>query len=70
MSDRINTITVVLKKDTRDDDCEQIVSAIRMVKGVSSVTANVANIQDHLAIERVRTDIGKKLWKILYPDMK
>lgn len=68
MSDRINTITVVLEKDTRDDDCEAILNAIRMTKGVLSVTPNVADPGEYMAIERARHDLGKKLWKVLYPD--
>jgi hypothetical protein len=65
MSNRINTITVVLEKDTRDDDCESILTAIRMVKGVLSVTPNVADSRDHLAEIRVRHELKKKLWDVI-----
>ncbi len=67
MSDRYNAFTVVLKRDTRDDDAESILTALKMVKGVQSVTPNVSNIEAHIAEERVRQELGTKLWQILYP---
>lgn len=67
MSNRINTITVVLEKETREDDCERILEAIRMVRGVLSVEADVADSTDFMAIERARRELGQKMWEILYP---
>lgn len=68
MSDRINTLTIVLDQPYRDDDVEQIVNAIRMIKGVASVTANVQNMTDHVAYDNARRDLGNKLWEVLYPE--
>jgi hypothetical protein len=65
MSDRINTITVLLEKDTRLDDCEAILTAIRMTKGVLKATPNVADARDWIAEERARHEIRKKLWDAL-----
>jgi hypothetical protein len=65
MSDRINTITVLLEKDTRIDDCEAILTAIRMTKGVLKATPNVADARDWMAEERARHTIRKKLWDAL-----
>jgi hypothetical protein len=67
MSDRINTITVVLENETRADDCEAILAAIRMVKGVIAVTPNVADPTDYMAQERARRELGQKIWEVLYP---
>jgi hypothetical protein len=67
MSGRINTITVVLEKETKDDDCEAILTAIRMVKGVIAVTPNVADHTEYMAQERTRRELGQKIWEVLYP---
>lgn len=50
MTDRIHSLTVVLLHDMRDDDCEQFVSAISLMKGVASVKLNVAD-SEHCAAE-------------------
>lgn len=65
MSDRINTITVVLAEDTRDDDCESILTAIRMVKGVLRATPNVSKPSDYMAEERAKHELRKKLRDVL-----
>ncbi len=67
MSDRINTITVVLEKPIRDDDCESILTSIQMIKGVLSAKPNVASPEEYMAVVRARHDLGDKLWHILYP---
>jgi hypothetical protein len=68
MSDRTMCLTVVLDKDYRVDDAEAIMNAIRMVKGVLSVDANVANVDTYMAYARARTDLEKKLWEALQKD--
>ncbi len=67
MTDRINAITVVLEKDFRDDDCESILTALRMTKGVLSVTPNVANESDHIAELRARQKLHEQLSDVLWP---
>ena len=65
MTDRIHSITVVLGKDIRIDDAEQIISAIGMIKGVIKVTPNVSDIGDHVAYERARQDLASKILDVL-----
>jgi len=43
MTDRVNGFTVILKKDMRDDDCEALKDAIRLLKGVVTVKHTVSN---------------------------
>lgn len=69
MTDRINSIVVVLEKDYRDDDVEPILDSIRMTKGVLSVTSNVSDHVSHMAEERARHELGQKLIKIVYPKL-
>lgn len=63
MTDRIHGLTVGLDHDYRDDDVQAIIDAIRMVKGVSSVTAHVTEMSDHLARRRIAEWIQSKLYK-------
>ena len=68
MTDRINAITLVLEKDTRVDDAENIMLAVRMLKGVVSAEGNVTDINDYVAQSRARYEIGQKVIKAVYPD--
>ncbi len=67
MTDRFSTLTVVLKKNIRDDDAEPIINAIKMIKNVLSVKSNVSNHAEYMAEERVRRELGEKLWEVIYP---
>jgi hypothetical protein len=66
MTDRYYALTVVLEKDIRSDDAEQIINAIRMIKYVLSVKGNVADPVTFMAQSRERREIGEKLFKILH----
>lgn len=67
MTDRFNSLTVVLDRDIREDDAEALLNAIRQLRGVLSVTGNVSDVGSHIAEERVRRELGDKLWEVLYP---
>lgn len=68
MTDRLHSLTVVLERDIRDDDAEPILAAIRMIRGVQSVTGQVADIDSHIAESRARRELGEKLFQVIYPD--
>lgn len=65
MTDRVKGLIVLLGKDIRTDDCEAIVEAIKMVKGVAAVSMDVSDHNDWMARERVRLELREKLWEIL-----
>ena len=67
MTDRHNAYVVVLKEDIRSDDAKATIAAIKQIKGVLSVTPNVAGIDEHVAEMRVRNDLARKLWDVLHP---
>lgn len=69
MTDRLKGVVVTFEKNIREDDAAEIINAIGMVKGVLSVNPLKANLDDHIAQERVRHEIAEKLWKVLYPDL-
>lgn len=66
MTDRYYALTVILEKDIRSDDAEQIINAIRMIKYVLDIKGNVANPETWMAQARERRDIGESLFKILH----
>ncbi len=68
MTDRIHSITITLKDDTRIDDAEALFTALRMIKGVMDVTPNVSEITDHIAYTRARRDLESRLYAALRDD--
>ena len=70
MTDRIRVLSVCLDKEYRDDDCEAIINAIKMVRGVSDVEAHVEEPRDWANRARIRRELGQKLWSVLYPEDK
>lgn len=70
MTDRFHSLTVVLDKDMRDDDAENIIKAICCLRGVISVSGHVADITSRMAEDRARHVLGEKIIELLYPKVK
>lgn len=68
MTDRYNSLLVVLEKNIRTDDAKPIIDAIRMVKGVLEVSGNVADPESHVAEVRAVSFLTKKMWEALRPE--
>jgi hypothetical protein len=43
MTDRYFSLLVALERDIREDDCEDIINAIGMIRGVLKVSGNVSS---------------------------
>jgi hypothetical protein len=67
VTDRLVAFTVTLERDVREDDAQAIVTAIRMVKGVSGVVPVVADAGFYVAREQARSDLAAKLFQVLHP---
>jgi hypothetical protein len=65
MSDRYNALTVVLDRDIRTDDAKALISAIRMIKGVLTVTPIVVDSTAVVAYDRARRELIDKLYEVL-----
>lgn len=68
MTDRLKGVYVAFDKDYRDDDVEQIIDAIKMVRGVVDVKAVTVNPEDWMNRARVKDEMRDKffeLWKSL-----
>lgn len=48
MTDRVKGCHVAFGKDIRVDDVEFIINAIKMIKGVDSVTLNITDADDYM----------------------
>ncbi len=67
MTDRYFAVTVLLKNDTREDDLEYILNAIRMIKGVQKVEPHIATPETWAAEQRVRRELEQKLREVISP---
>lgn len=70
MTDRLHSLTVVLDKVRRDDDAEDIIEAIRMIKGVASVEGNVADPSFYAATEQAKFQLRQEMRDVLWPRPK
>ena len=67
MTTRHAGYVVTLKQDVREDDAEAIVSAIKLLAPVLTVKPVEASYEIDIATERVRSELGARLWDVLYP---
>lgn len=65
MTDRVKGLVVTLDRDYRTDDVEIIINAIRMIKGVVGVEHSIADMDDHLNRERIRTELITQIYDVL-----
>ncbi len=66
MTDRLKGVWVAFDTDIREDDAESLIEAIKHLRHVQAVTDSVANPDDWMARERVRRELGEKLWEVLH----
>jgi hypothetical protein len=65
MTDRYNALTVALSQDIRDDDAEQIINAIKQIRGVEDVTGNVVDGDSYVAEARIKHEVVIKLFDFI-----
>ena len=65
MTDRLNALTVSLDRDIRDDDAEVIINAIKAIRGVNGVTANIVDMDTFSAQMRVNSFVKEKLFALM-----
>lgn len=61
MTDRINSITLILGKDVREDDLKPMIDMLHMLKGVIKVEQNVSDPSFHVARERAKCELRQKI---------
>jgi len=65
LTDRTNGFTVILSKEYREDDAEQIIEAIRMIKGVREVTMHVSGPCCYSASMRAKSELRDSVHKAM-----
>lgn len=63
MTDRHAAYIVVLDRDIREDDAEQIRAALRMIRNVIDVRPVVSDVEFHIAEQRVRHALAADLYR-------
>ena len=69
MTDRYHTLTVVLEKEIRSDDAENLINAIKMIRGVLDVSGNVIDMEGYMAITVARDQMRKQIMDFLWPKL-
>lgn len=67
MTNRYSTLAVALEQDIREDDAQELIQAIKMLRGVADVAGNVSDALQWLAETRVRRDLGEKVLAVVFP---
>jgi len=65
MTERVKGFTVTLERDVREDDFQQILEAVEMIKGVLHVEPVLVTHQDHMAKTRLKSDIVRNILKLI-----
>lgn len=65
MTERLKGVTVAFDHDIREDDAQQIINAIRMIKGVLEVVPSVVNSDDDINRSKIEYELSRKLWEVL-----
>lgn len=65
MTDRVKGLYVALDRDYRDDDVQEVINAIKMIKGVQDVTNSVVDGDDWMNRSRIGFEFQSKILDVL-----
>lgn len=65
MTDKIKGLIVTTKERYRDDDVQEIIKAIKMIKGVESVGYSVDNPEDQMNRMIFKDELRKKFYDFM-----
>jgi predicted component of type VI protein secretion system len=69
MSDRLNGVMVTFEMPYRDDDAEEIINAIKMVKGVAKVESVVRGTDAMMEESRIKQELQIKLYDFIKKEL-
>jgi len=61
MTDRYHAITVILARETREDDAQATIDAIAQLRNVAAVRPEVTDHAYYAAYERARLELRQRL---------
>jgi len=70
MTDRIKGVLVTFEKDIREDDCEPIIGALKMIKGVLTVKPYISKMEDYILYQRGHFDARNEMFELLRKEPK
>lgn len=65
MTARYHSLTLILAEDTREDDAEALIEALKQFRGVIDVVGNVSGFETRIAYARARTELRARLFAAL-----
>lgn len=72
MSNQVSSFIITLEKDVHENEARALAEAFSCMRGVLSVKEHVTQIEDHVAEERARGDLGRKVLaavqELVYPN--
>lgn len=63
MTDRYKGFLITLEREIRKDDAENIINALKMIKGVQSVKPYVNGLEDWMMYEKGVLDTRSKIYR-------
>jgi len=69
MTNRVKGFLVNLEYDIREDGCEDVINALRMVKGVMSVKPYITGAEGHILYERGYHDCRQNVLNSFFKTM-
>jgi hypothetical protein len=70
MTDRLKGVVVTFDRDIREDDAQEIINAIKMIRGVLAVDQSVADYDDHMNRARIEREYKQKVWDAIFEPKK
>ena len=70
MTDRYKGFLITLDKEIRDDDADQIVTALKMIKGVFSVQPYINSAEDWMMYSKGVWDTRKEIIEFMNKSVK
>lgn len=65
MSDHYNGFFVILKHDTKDDEAQATINAIKQIRGVIDVQPHIADPDVAIAKAQLRAELFQELFEVL-----
>lgn len=70
MTDRFKGFLITLDREVREDDAEQIITALKMIKGVMMVKPYINDMEDWMMYEKGVWDTRSELIKFMNQPVK
>lgn len=70
MTDRLKGVTVTFTQDIRDDDAQQILKAIEMIRGVAHVEPSLVTPEDHMNRQVIKSEWRNKIYEFITKELQ